>query len=108
MRTIGWVAMAALTIGLSGPVWAGDQSAADAGHGGIVREADVGALFDYLRSAVVAAAEGRDAPIPDTLRQRAAELEAEVKMRSALAAILLLNEIEVGAKQVLRDLRGAR
>jgi hypothetical protein len=108
MRISGWAATVALTIAITGPVWAVDESATRADYGGVVRETDVGAVFDYLRSAVVAAAEGRDAPIPETLRQRAVELDAEVKMRSALAVILLLNEIEAGAKQLLKDLRGSR
>lgn len=70
---------------------------------GMIREGDVSLLFDYLRLALAAAAEGREAPAPEALQKRAEALGDEIKMRGALTALLLLNALEAGAKQLLRE-----
>jgi hypothetical protein len=71
---------------------------------GVVRESDVALVFDYLRSALAAAAAGREAPAPDALRKRAETLAAELRMRGALAGLLLLSVLEAEAGALLREL----
>jgi hypothetical protein len=70
---------------------------------GAVSERDVSLLFTYLKSALFAAAEGREAPAPDeALQKRAEALGKELKLRGALAAWALLNALETSANEVLR------
>jgi hypothetical protein len=71
---------------------------------GLAREEDVSLLFDYLRLALVAAVEGREAPpVPEALRGRAEAMGEALKARGALAALALLATLERRAKQALRD-----
>ena len=54
--------------------------------GGIVQERDVDLVFGYLREALNAAIEGREAAPPDELAQRAEAMGEEMKRRGAVAA----------------------
>lgn len=69
---------------------------------GMVSEADVALLFAYLRSALIAASQGRDAPPPEELDRRAEALGNELRLRGTLAGLLVLGAIEHSARQVLR------
>lgn len=69
---------------------------------GVVSERDVSLLFDYLKSAMLAAVEGREAPAPEALHQRAETLGKEFKLRGALAAWALLDALEASANEELR------
>lgn len=70
---------------------------------GMVSEADVALLFAYLRSALIAASQGQDAPPSEALDRRAEALGNELKLRGTLAGLLVLGAIEHGVKQVLRE-----
>ena len=71
---------------------------------GAIRESDVPLLMDYLRAAMLAAAEGREpAPPPEELQRRAEELGAELRARGTLAALLALSALERQAKALIRQ-----
>lgn len=71
---------------------------------GIVTEHDVSMLFDYVRSAMFAASQGFDPPPPPPDLQRRVEAIGDaVKGRGALAALMMLNALEISAKQAFRD-----
>lgn len=70
---------------------------------GILRESDVALLFDYLRASMAAAALGTEAPPPEELEKRAQALGSEFRMRGALAALALLNQLEAAARERLRE-----
>ena len=71
---------------------------------GLAREQDIALLFAYLRSALVSAVEGREAPpVPEALRGRVEAMGEALKARGALAALALLTTLERRAKQALRD-----
>jgi hypothetical protein len=104
---------AALLAALAGaaPAWGHDERGPDARSGAIaesllqagLREQDVAMLFDYLRGAIEAAAEGRDpGPPPPELRERAEALGAELKARGTLAALLALSTLEQELKALAR------
>ena len=73
--------------------------------GGIVQERDVGLVFDYLRDALNAAMEGRDAPSPDELTRRAEAIGDEVKRRGAAAARAAIDAIEQSVREAMREPR---
>ena len=68
----------------------------------VVSERDVSMLFAYLRSAALAAVEGREAPAPEALQRRAETLGKVLKLRGALAAWALIDALEASANEVLR------
>lgn len=68
---------------------------------GLVDEAQVSAAFDYLRNALIAAAEGREGPVPDILRRELDRIDADVKLRGTLAGLLLLKQLEAQVKSLL-------
>lgn len=71
---------------------------------GAIRESDVALLIDYLRAAMLAAAEGRELPPPpEELQKRAERLAKELKARGTLGALLLLSALEEHAKALLRE-----
>jgi len=70
---------------------------------GVIREDDVSLLFAHLRAALLAAAEGRQAPVPEALNQRAEAIGNELKLRGALAGLLLLTAFEAAARQAVRE-----
>lgn len=70
---------------------------------GVVREEDVSLLFTHLRAALLAASEGREAPLPDELNQRAAAIGAELRLRGTLAGLLFLTAFEAAARQAVRE-----
>ena len=71
---------------------------------GTIRDSDVLLLLDYVRAAMLAAAEGREPPPPPAaLERRAAELSGELRARGTLAGLLLLSALEAQAKALLRD-----
>ena len=70
---------------------------------GRVSEADVTLLFTYLKASLIAAAQGRQVPVPDALNRRAEELGRELKMHGLVTGLLLLDALESGAKQAVRE-----
>jgi hypothetical protein len=70
---------------------------------GTIRESDIALVFDYLRFALAAAAEGREAPVPEELQKRAEALGHELRTRGTLAALLMLSALEARTKQLLRE-----
>jgi hypothetical protein len=70
---------------------------------GLVQEEDVGLFFGYLREALSAAAEGRDAPVPDTLTRRAEEIGERAKQRGVIAGRVLLDALEASVRDIFRD-----
>jgi hypothetical protein len=69
----------------------------------LVDEAQVAAAFDFLRNALVAAAEGREGPVPEILRRELDRIDADVKLRGTLAGLLMLKSLEAEIRQLLRD-----
>jgi len=74
---------------------------------GIVSEEQVGLLFDYLRNALIAAAEGREGPVPEVLRRELDRIDADVKLRGTLAGLMLLKNLEAEVRELLRPPRDA-
>jgi len=65
----------------------------------LVEEGDIALLLDYLRAALLAAAEGREPePPPAALGRRAREIAAELRARGTLAALLALAALEAQIK----------
>ena len=73
--------------------------------GGIVQERDVGLVFDYLREALDAAMEGREAPPPEELTQRAEVIGEALKRRGADAARAILDSVESAVREGMREPR---
>ena len=101
------ITAALLALSLQAPAFAADKDPLarldpEVLFKGAISESDVSLLFAYLRSTLIAAAEGREAPASEELNQRAEALGNEFKMRGALAAFALLNALEASAKEILR------
>ncbi|MBI3041309.1 MAG: hypothetical protein HYY78_00575 [Betaproteobacteria bacterium] len=113
MRARQWIAAALLGLACAAPAQAGDPPDAFARieslldprvlFQGVVREEDVSLLFAHLRAALIAAQEGREAPPPEALNQRAEAIAAELKTRGTLAGLLLLTAFEAAARQAMRE-----
>jgi hypothetical protein len=73
--------------------------------GGIVQERDVDLVFDYLRDALKAGMEGREATPPDELTQRAEAIGDELKRRGAAAARAAIDAIEQTVRDAMREPR---
>ena len=75
---------------------------------GKVSEADVALVFAHIKASLFASAMGLPPPaIPDELKQRAEELKLDLKRHGALTGLRLLNALEAGMKQVVRESLGA-
>ena len=75
---------------------------------GVVREDDVTMLFDHIRATILAASQGREAPLPpEAIARRGEEIGAELKVRGTAASLLLLNAFETVARQAVRDILAA-
>ena len=101
------ITAALLGLSLQAPVFAADRDPLarldpEVLFKGAISESDVSLLFAYLRSAMIAAAEGREAPASEELNQRAEALAHELRMRGTLAALALLNALEASAKEIMR------
>jgi hypothetical protein len=70
---------------------------------GVVREEDVSLLFAHLRATLLAASEGREAPVPEELNQRAEAIGAELRARGLLTGMLFLTAFEAYARQAVRE-----
>jgi hypothetical protein len=70
--------------------------------GGIVQERDIGLVFGYLREALSAAIEGREAPPPEELTRRAESMGEELKRRGEAAAREILDTIERSVREGVR------
>lgn len=103
MRSRDWIAASCLCMSAAAMAQSAPPAAPPAYLQGMVSEEDVAAVFDYLRSALTAAAEGREAPLPDDLRSRMELLGAELKLRGTIGGLLLLKSIEAEIKQLLRE-----
>jgi hypothetical protein len=102
--------MAVLLLSLSSAAYANDSGtrppSMDALLGGIVQERDVGLVFDYLRDALRAAVDGREAPQPpDELTRRGEAIGDEMKRRGASAAQAVLDAIEKSVRESMREPR---
>jgi hypothetical protein len=69
----------------------------------VVRDEDVSLLFAHLRTALLAASEGREAPVPEELNRRAEAIGAELRARGLLTGLLFLTAFEAFARQTVRD-----
>ncbi|MGE5522700.1 MAG: hypothetical protein ACM3SS_03220 [Rhodospirillaceae bacterium] len=69
----------------------------------LVTEEQVAAMFEYLRNALIAAAEGREGPVPEILRRELDRIDADVKLRGTLAGLMMLKSLEAEIRQLLRD-----
>ena len=78
---------------------------ADSLLGGLVQERDVTLVFDYLRDALKAAIDGREAAPPDELTQRAEAIGDELKRRGAAAARAAIDAIEQSVRDAMREPR---
>lgn len=74
--------------------------------GGIVQETDVALIFGYAREAFSAAIEGREAPPPEALSQRAEVIGGELKRRGAAAGRAIIDVIESAVRGAMREPRG--
>ena len=72
---------------------------------GIVQERDVDLVFDYLRDALKAALDGREAAPPAELTQRAEAIGDELKRRGAAAARAAIDAIEQSVRDAMREPR---
>jgi hypothetical protein len=105
-----FINVAVLVLALSPAAHANDSArrppAVDGLLGGIVQERDVDLVFDYLREALRAAVEGRDAPQPpNELTRRAEAIGDEVKRRGAAAAQAAIDAIEKSIREGMREPR---
>ena len=73
----------------------------DAIFGGVVQDRDVTVFFAYLREALNAAMEGREAVPPEELSRRAEAIGEEVKRRGAVAAHAMIDAIEASVRDRL-------
>lgn len=113
MRLYALIAGGAITATLAMPAQAGDKTDPFAQLEplinprvllqGVVRDEDVSLLFAHLRTALLAASEGREAPVPEELNQRAEAIGAELKARGLLTGLLFLTAFEAFARQAVRD-----
>jgi hypothetical protein len=92
---------ALLGLTLCGSAYAHDERRPAALLEAIVQERDLGLVFDYLREALGAALEGREAPPPYHLRQRADEIGEDMKRRGAAAARGVIDAIEESVRRGL-------
>jgi len=113
MRFLHKVVAAATGLALGMPALAADQGLpvqpgvpgySQALFKGAISETDVSLLFAYLKTVLIAAAEGREVPVPEALNQRAEALGQELKAHGTLAGLVLLNVLEAQARQMLREL----
>ena len=98
-------AIAGLLLALCASAYAHDERRAPPAAilGGIVQERDVDLVFDYLREALDAAVEGREAPPPDEIARRAGAIGEEMKRRGAAAARVFIDVIEKSVREGLRE-----
>ena len=77
--------------------------------GEVVTERDLDLLFAHLKASILAAAAGAEPPAPPAeLAQRADAIGRALRMRGSLAALVLLDALEAGARQRLRELQRQR
>ena len=72
---------------------------------GLVHERDVALVFDYLREALDAAADGRDPPAADRILERGEAIGVEAKRRGVVAGRAVLDAIEQSVRDLFRDRR---
>jgi hypothetical protein len=116
MRVRHWIAAALIGLACAAPAHAEQKSDSFAQIEsllnpkfllqGVIRDEDVALLFAHLRAALLASYEGREAPPPDALNQRAEAIGNELRARGALAGLLLLMAFEAAAKQAVREALG--
>ena len=71
---------------------------------GKVTEADVALIFAHIKASLFASSMGLPPPaVPDELKQRAEELKLDLTRHGALTGLRLLNALEAGVKQVVRE-----
>ena len=77
--------------------------------GEVVTERDLDLLFAHLKASIVAASAGTEAPpLPDELKQRADAIGRALRARGSVAAMVLLDALEAGARQRLREMQRQR
>ena len=99
------IAAVLLGLALCASAYAHDERHPPAGplFGGIVQERDIGLVFGYLREALDATIEGREAPPSAEITQRAEEIGGEMKRRGAAAARAFVDVIENTVREGLRE-----
>lgn len=97
-------AICALLLALGAPAYAHDRGAPEPSLlGGIVQERDVDLVFGYLREALGAAVQGREAPPSVEIEQGANEIGDEMKRRGAAAARVFIDVIEKSVRGTLNE-----
>lgn len=72
--------------------------------GGVIRDTDVSLLLDHVRAAMLAAAEGGEAPpLPEVLGRRLETAGGELHRRGTLIGLALSQAIERSLRDALRD-----
>jgi hypothetical protein len=94
MRRIAAAALVSLS--LSTPTYA------EPFIGGVVKDSDVTLLFDYLREAMSAAFQGREAAPPEALVKRAETIAEEAKRHGEIAARAAIDAIERELRESMR------
>lgn len=99
---------ALIALALSGPVIAAEANdpvpaGVESLTRGLVQGEDVELVLRYLRDALGAAVEGRAAPVPDALTQRAEAIAEEVRRRGITAGRAALDAIELAVRERLRE-----
>ena len=105
MRHVAIAGLLGLAVCASAHAQDARRPATEALLGGIVQERDVALVFDYLREALSAAADGREISPPEELTQRAEAIGAEVKRRGADAARALIDAVEASMREGMREPR---
>lgn len=73
--------------------------------GGLITEGDVTLLFAHLRTAMLAAAEGREPPpLPEALGKRLESAGGELRLRGLLAGMVLTQFVERAVRDAVRGL----
>lgn len=72
--------------------------------GGVIRERDISLLFEHVRAAMLAAAEGREVPpLPYELGRRLEAVGGEMRLRGTLIGLVLSQAIERSLRDVLSE-----
>jgi|SoiMethySBSTD1v2_1073268.scaffolds.fasta_scaffold1034365_2 hypothetical protein len=76
--------------------------------GEVVTERDLDLLLAHVKAFLLAAAAGKELPRSDELDRRAEAIGKALKTRGTLAALVLLDALEAGARERLRELQRQR
>ena len=72
--------------------------------GGVISDNDISLFFDHARAAMMAAAEGREAPpLPEVLARRLEAAGGKLHLRGTLIGLALSQAIERSLRDALRE-----